>query len=139
MQLQTNGDILLHQTKFVNSLLEKHSLQTCKGNKTVQIDKLPSDEEPPTENVVRQLQAYSGEFNWLATRTRPDIGYYTSLLASACSKYATWSQEFAMKNLRYLKNSATQGILITAEGNLKDSSPGQTPGMLDKTLGHRVV
>ena len=120
MELRSNGDILLHQTKFVSGLLEKYSLQTCKGNKAVQIDKLPVEEDVPTAPMLKQLQGHSGEFNWLATRTRPDISYYTSLLASACSRYSRWSQELAMKILRYLRDSMTQGILITAEGDLND-------------------
>ena len=120
MQLRPNQDVFLHQTKFVKGLLDKYSLQTSKGNKTVQIDKLPLVEEVPEKIVLRKLQAFSGELNWLATRTRPDIGYYTSLLASACSKHATWSQEFALKILRYLNYSQDEGILITVEGDLDD-------------------
>ena len=41
MELQKNGDIFLHQKQFVASILEKYSMQGCKGSKNVQIDKLP--------------------------------------------------------------------------------------------------
>ena len=94
MQLQINGDIL-HQTKFIKALLEKCSMQPSKGNKTVQIDKLPLEEDIPTKPILRELQAFGGEINSLATGTRPDISYFASLPAPACSKHATWSREFA--------------------------------------------
>ena len=81
---------------------------------------VPSEPEEPTLAVLRQLQAYSGEFNWLATRTRPDISYYTSLLASSCSKYAKWSLELAQKILRYLRGTKDKGIAISCQGDEKD-------------------
>ena len=54
----------------------------------------------------------------MATRTRPDILYYTSLLASAGSRFATWSLELAKKILRYLQGTVDQGIKITAKGQI---------------------
>ena len=121
--MRENGDIFLHQERFVDSLLEKYGMNSCKGNICVQIAKLPGgdaaiDVDPPTPQVLKQLQSYSGEFNWLATRTRPDMSYYTSLLASSCTKYSTWSLEFATKILRYLAATKGQGILITVAGDI---------------------
>ena len=69
MVLRKNGDVFLHQERFVDSILEKYSYQACKGNKCVQIDKLPIDDDVPAMAKLRELQSYSGEFNWLATRT----------------------------------------------------------------------
>ena len=120
MVLRKNGDVFLHQERFVDSILEKYSLQGCKGNKCVQIDKLPMDDDVPLMPKLRQLQSYSGEFNLLATRIRPDISYFTSPPASSCTKYATRSLKFAMKILRYLKDSKAKGILISATGDLTD-------------------
>ena len=65
-------------------------------------------------------QGFSGEFNWLATRTRPDMSYFTSVLASACSKQNTWSLSLAKKILRYLLTTREQGILLTRSGDLKE-------------------
>ena len=120
MVLRKNGDVFLHQERFVDSILEKYSMQGCKGNRCVQIDKLPIDDDVPLMTKLQQLQSYSGEFNWLATRTRPDISYLTSLLASSCTKYAACSDEFAMKIFRYLKDSKAKGILISATRDLTD-------------------
>ncbi|MEC9354534.1 MAG: reverse transcriptase domain-containing protein, partial [Candidatus Thermoplasmatota archaeon] len=118
--LKPNGDIYLHQQRFVESLLQKYNLTQCKGNTTVQVDKLPETPEPPTPAALKELQGFSGEFNWLATRTRPDMSYYTSLLASACTKFSTWSFELAVKILRFLAGTKGQGILITVDGDLEE-------------------
>ena len=120
MVLKENGDIFLHQERFVNSLLEKYGMKSCKGNTCVQIDKLPIELDAPTPQVLKQIQSYSGEFNWLATRTRTDMSYFTSLLASSCTKFSAWSLEFATKILRYLAATKGQGILITSSGDLTD-------------------
>ena len=87
MDMKKNGDIRLHQQAFVDSLLEKYGMSRNKGNAAVQIEKHPA-EEIPSAAVLKKLQTHSGEFNWLATRTRLDLSYYTSLLASALCKHA---------------------------------------------------
>ena len=81
------------------------------------MEPIPTEPDVPSMTVFRQLQGCSCEFNWLATRTRPDISCYTSVLASACSKFATWSLELAKKMLRFLKGTKSKGIIITGSGD----------------------
>ena len=85
----------------------------------MQTEKLPA-EAIPSAAELKKLQTHSGEFNWLATRTRVDLSYYTSLLASALSKHKEWSLELANKILRYLVSTRDQGIVITCAGSLND-------------------
>ena len=120
LTLKNNGDVLLSQEGFVNSILEKHLEKSSKGNKCVQIDKLPDDPDVPSPKDLKALQGFSGEFNWLATRTRPDMSYLTSLLASAITRYCKWSFELARKILRYLIETKGLGILISKSGDLFD-------------------
>jgi hypothetical protein len=119
MIMQTNGNILLHQRQFIDSLLEKYGLTRAKGNTSVQTDKFP-EEALPSPAELKKLQTHSGEFNWLATRTRVDLSYYTSLLASALSKHKDWSLELVNKILRYLASTRDQGIVISCSGSLTD-------------------
>ena len=112
--------MLLHQRKFVEMLLEKYGMSRSKGNSSVQIEKLPDTENPPTAVVLKTLQTHSGEFNWLATRTRLDLSYYTSLIASACTKHANWCLDLCQKVLRFLCFNTGQGILISCTGDLLD-------------------
>jgi len=118
--LRPNGDVFLHQERFVDSILNKHNMTKCKGNTCVQVDKPPEEPDTPTTPELRVLQGFSGEFNWLATRTRPDLSYYVSLLASACTKFHGWCNELAQKILRYLAATKGQGIVITVEGDLSE-------------------
>ena len=86
MHMRKNGDIVLHQRAFIQSLLDKYHKSPINGNKAVQMDKLP-EERLPTPAELKVLQCHSGEFNWLATRTRLDLSYYTSvgvLMFQAC-------------------------------------------------------
>ena len=105
LHLRDNGDIYLNQERFTNSLLTKYSMDACNSIKCVQMGPLPAELDAPSPVVLRQLQAYAGEFNWFATRIRPYISYYTPILASACSKQATWSMELVHKILRFLRGT----------------------------------
>jgi hypothetical protein len=120
IELRTNGDAFIHQQTFTESILAKHNMSKGSGNTCVQVDKLPETPDPPSAAQLKELQGFSGEFNWLATRTRPDMSYYVSVLASACTQHCTWSQDLAKKILRYLQSSRKQGLLLTAKGDLNE-------------------
>ena len=88
--------------------------------KNIQMGPLPTEQDPPSPKVLKELQGYSGAFNWLATRTRPDLAYYVSVLASACTRFASWALELAKKLLRYLRGTAEAGLTITCAGDPQD-------------------
>eukprot|EP00959_Pyramimonas_sp_CCMP1952_P196804 4115208-Pyramimonas_sp.AAC.1 len=88
----------------------------CRPVKNITIDKPPEVEDVPSPEQLTELQSYAGAFNWLATRTRPDVAYYTSLLASSSCKQGAWSRELAHKVLRYLAGSVEYGLTMTAKG-----------------------
>ena len=92
-------------------------MENCISIRSVQMGPIPTELDVPSLTVLRQLQGYSGEFNWLVARTRPDISYHTSVLASACSKFAIWSLELAKKILRFLKGTKSKGLIITSSGD----------------------
>ena len=117
IHMQENGDLMLNQEKFVDSLLVKYSMSESNSIKCVTMGPVPETPDVPSLPDLRMLQAYSGEFNWLATRTRPDVSYYTSLLASSCSKYSQWAFELARKILRFLVGTKSNGIMISCTGN----------------------
>ena len=120
--MEKSGDLLLKQSVFINSILEKYGYLTTKSNSSIQSENLPDDPDIPTIPQLRILQGYSGDFNWLATRTRPDLSYSTSLIASASSKYNLWSLELARNVLKYLAGTRDQGLRITCKGNLLELS-----------------
>ena len=90
---RANGDIFLTQERFTKELLNKYNMMNCRPVKNITIDKPPEVEDVPSPEQLTELQSYAGAFNWLATRTRPDVAYFTSLLASSSSKHGDWSRE----------------------------------------------
>ena len=63
---------------------------------------LPDEKDtPPAAAELKALQGYAGEFNWLATRTRGDLAYFTSIIASAATKHGNWTFQLCKKVLRY--------------------------------------
>ena len=80
----------------------------------------PGEIDVPTPAELRELQGYAGEFNWLATRSRADISYFVSLLASALTKFSKWSYCLAKKILRYLQGTRDTHIFLPASGDLSD-------------------
>ena len=99
-----NGGISLTQEKFTKLVLEKHGPLEAKFLTAVQMDTM-GDLDPLTPDVLRSLQAFAGELNWLATRTRGDLAYYVSILASAQTKHAKWAEQMAKKVFRYLRGT----------------------------------
>ena len=114
---RANGDIYLTQERFTKELLDKYGMSKCNPLNAISMDKVPDQEDKPTAEELTELQSYAGAFNWLATRTRPDLAYYTSLLASCSSKQASWSKQLAHKVFRYLAGSADKGLTMTATGD----------------------
>ena len=117
MQLEEDGTLLVHQKTFTKELLQKHGMDArVKSIGTITMPPLEAPDAPPTESELRVLQAYAGEFNWLSTRTRADLSYWTSVIASACTKYAAWTLALCRKVLRYLVGTAEQGLRLSTMG-----------------------
>ena len=118
--MRSNGDIFLTQERFTKELLTKHKMLDCNPLQCITMNKPPEIDDIPSAELLTELQSYAGAFNWLATRTRPDLAYFTSLLASCASKQGAWGKDLAKKVLRYLAGSITQGLTMAAEGNEDD-------------------
>ena len=74
---------------------------------------MPTDKDlPPDAAKLKKLQQHAGELNWLATRTRPDIAYYTSVIASAAKSHGDWTLQLCHKVLRYLLETRDEGLVI---------------------------
>ena len=84
-------ELEVHQASFVKNVLVKHGLDlTSKPIAAVTMALPDASDVAPSAGELRQIQGYAGEFNWLATRTRPDLSYWTSILASAATKHGAW-------------------------------------------------
>ena len=69
--------------------------------------------DAPTVSQLKTLQSFSGDVNWLATQTRPDLSYVASLISSASSKYSAWSENLDKKILKYLQEAKIKGCFCS--------------------------
>ena len=92
-------------------------MDKCKGTNSINLEKeAPEDytveeelgeDEKPLLADVRMAQKMSGGLLWLAGRTRPDISFAVSRVASLASSRPKQSLCFGKKVLRYLAASQT--------------------------------
>ena len=69
------------------------------------------EEEPPLSEV-RMAQRMAGGLNWLATRTRPDVAFVVSQLASAATRAPQRALALGKRVLRYLAGTRDHGLAL---------------------------
>ena len=118
IEIYQTGDMLIHQKTFTRQLLTKHGIdKMSKPMTAIQMSTPETSDKPPTPKQLKELQGYAGEFNWLATRTRCDLSYYTSVIASTATKYAEWTLQLCKKVLRYLCGTVETGQRFVRGGD----------------------
>ena len=116
--VDATGEMYIHQATFVRQLLTKHGLDKTSKSVTSITMAIPTPEDlPPTAAELKKLQGLAGELNWLATRTRADLAYFTSVIASSASAHGDWTLQLCKKVLRYLCGTVTQGIRYPRGGD----------------------
>ena len=115
---------LLSQQAYCEELLEKWGMEKAKGTGSINLEKEYLDdnfinqavedesiEEEPKLADIRLAQRMSGGLLWLASRTRPDISYATSRVASLASSRPKQALVFGKKVLRYLASTRLHGLI----------------------------
>ena len=120
LERMQNGDLRIHQQTFIRQLLARYNHEPGKSKGITAIQMAlpdPAKERAPNAKELKQLQTAAGEMNWLATRTRADLAYYASVLASSSTRYTEWSFQLWAKVLRYLVHTASDGLVYRAGGS----------------------
>ena len=109
----------LEQSVYTQDLLAKWSMAECRsiGSLEDPTGDVEEDDEPDAEDV-HTVQRLAGGLNWLATRTRPDIAFIVSQLASAATKQPKRAIALGKRTLRYLAGTRDHGIMMDARGRL---------------------
>ena len=127
-----DGTLHIHQRTFIKKVLVEHGLDSMsKGIAAITMTQPTEEDTPPDDKQLKTLQAFAGEFNWLATRTRPDLAYTTSVIASAAKHHGAWTLQLCKKVLRYLLHTREEGLTIpwgTFVRTTQDSRAGVSPG-----------
>ena len=99
----------LRQEKYVGELLQRRQVQ---GRENQPLPKIieDDDEEAKDPRVINECQAIIGELQWLASRTRPDLCYATSLVARMIHRRPAYALGLCHYMLRYLAGHQTHGL-----------------------------
>eukprot|EP00439_Symbiodinium_sp_Y106_P026580 s3624_g3.t1 len=117
LQRSTENDpvIQLTQQGYVTELLRLHRV------KKTQLDKVPITRELTVNpeklqacdpEKIREAQQITGEVLWMSQRTRPDLSYTTSIMASLCTKCPEQTIAIGAKVLGYLQRTMDYGLVI---------------------------
>ena len=92
-------------------------------------DIIPEVEEDPTKDQIREAQRVTGELIWLVTRTRPDLMFVVSRMASQVLRSPCWVKDMASQVWGYLNVTQKEGVIYRAGGQVnpwEESSGIQT-------------
>ena len=113
------GGFALNQEPYIKELVRIHEV------KPTQLDVIPvsrdqayfevaEEETVFTESELKEAQQLSGEILWLSQRTRPDLAYPASLVASLSTRAPRRSAAIASKCLGFLQRTANYFLKIVA-------------------------
>jgi len=132
IEKQDDGCILMHQERYVTEILERFGMQDCKPADSP-IDAyskemlLPVTEEDAQECAAQTLdvRAITGACTWLASMTRPDIGFAVHCCQRQSHRPGMAQYNACIRLLRYLKGTPRRGILYHPK--------------TDKSIDHRLI
>ncbi|CAI7735888.1 unnamed protein product [Closterium sp. NIES-53] len=112
------GVLRLHQRKYCEGLAEKYGLQDG-GNPATPLPlgfivEPCADEEVVGESDKKLFHSMVGALNYVANRTRPDIAFATSRLASVVSRPSHEQLEAAKRLVRYVSATASVDLEYSA-------------------------
>ena len=113
------GGFALNQEPYIRELVRIHEV------KPTQLDVIPVSRDQAyfeagveeavfTEKELKDAQQLSGEILWLSQRTRPDLAYPASLVASLSTRAPRRSAAIATKCLGFLQRTANYYLKIAA-------------------------
>ncbi|CAE7831413.1 RE1 [Symbiodinium sp. CCMP2592] len=115
---ETSEEIYVLQQGYIQELLRLHEVKSTHRDKvpiTKDLATVPDKEEDHDEEMVRRAQQITGEVLWVAQRTRPDVSYTTSMMASMCSKFPRQVLQIGFKTLGYLQRTMDYALVIKWE------------------------
>ena len=129
--LEKSGSIWIDQKQFGLDLLEKWKMKDANPTKTPGVTddwKGPPEAElgvvhEGDKQLLQGTQQMVGSLLWLAGRTRPDLSYPVSRLASFLGKDLARAFGGCKKALRYLRGTLDCGLRYTPKPKVESSLP----------------
>ena len=99
----------LRQEKYVGELIQRRQVQGREHHPLPKIVE-DTDEDEKDPRTIKECQAIIGELQWLASRTRPDLCYSTSLVARMVHRRPAYALGLCYHMLRYLAAHQSHGL-----------------------------
>eukprot|EP00439_Symbiodinium_sp_Y106_P003580 s4711_g1.t1 len=95
---ETEKEITIYQQGYIQEL---------------ELAQIPEEGGENSDDRVRLAQQITGEVLWVAQRTRPDLAYTTSMMASMCTRCPDQVVAIGLKALGYLQRTMGYGLKVT--------------------------
>jgi hypothetical protein len=117
-------ELWMHQTSYIQTLLEDLAMNNCNPAKTPMDTARPDlHAEPILENKRTEYQTLIGKLLFLSICTRPDISYAVNSLAQYSSAPRQSNFDAIKRLLRYLKGTISLGLHYSARDKSNDFLP----------------
>ena len=101
IRAREDGGYEVSQEGYLRDVLERRGVQGIERTPAPKIKE--GDDEPWDKGALREAQSITGEVQWMANRTRPDISYATGLMARILHRRPRYVVELGNHLLRYLR------------------------------------
>jgi len=115
-----NGNLKLHQTRFILKVLQRFDMQDCNGVHTPMEtgQRLASAKDDDKLIEPREYQSLVGSLIYIAVGTRPDLAFAIATLSKFNTKPTTVHFLATKRLLRYLKQTIGMALVYGAVDNL---------------------
>ena len=119
IEVDSDGVFWISQTGYINELLRSRQISP-RSMDLIPINRELAclDAEPPEGEVspelIREAQGLTGEVLWLSQRTRPDLSFTASAMATLCSRDPVRAIALGNKTMRYLNRTAAYRLRMGA-------------------------
>jgi hypothetical protein len=106
------GGVIVHQSNYIDSLLERFQMQDCKGKETPLCSTTNYYDVNDESENIKNYQELLGSLLFASIRTRPDIAHSVSLLARFTNNPKKIHYQGLKSILRYLKATKSYGLFF---------------------------
>ena len=119
IEVDNEGVFWVSQIGYIKEVLrarevEPRSMDVIPVTKELSCLDLQTDPDAHTPDLVRCAQGITGEVLWLAQRTRPDLSFTASAMATLCSRNPGKAIELGTKVMRYLNQTVEYRLRMAA-------------------------
>lgn len=111
------GIITLDQTEYINKILKRFNMSTCKSMSTPLETNLDFGLQVEMSNKDIPYQQAIGSLMYLAVLTRPDISYTVSFMSQFNNKYTENHWKCIKRIFKYLQGTKNFGLVFKKSNN----------------------